>query len=231
MSDSADNAELASRLPPHGRPEWVARDSGWWLTALGVVLGLLVVLLPQVTGAQSPWWLRGLLAIAAFAFLHFLLRLVYWAGLFSLRWRKGAAYDVLHTNWEAARNELAEARNTIRRYAAAASPYELDRVQVLRDRLYLLIRKKRGPALTPGMHFAVLDTSTFSLMGKFVITEIRTGVYVARDDGYVSPVWIGYIKHTGRTECAPPPGSVAVLIPPEESDDERSNFAGETEAA
>jgi hypothetical protein len=176
--------------------------------------------LPELAGSQTPWWERAAAAIGAFVIVSLLPWGLHLFNRAAAVWRKGRAYDTLHSEWTSVKQELEHVRQAVRHFISTRDTYQLELVQLHREQLFVIIRKKSGPPLPIGTQFAVFDTGDYSLMGRFAVTAIQSGQYHAQADGDVSPVWLGYVIGTGKTECSPPPRSAAIRVPTGESEDE-----------
>jgi hypothetical protein len=202
-------------FPQPGHPQWMVRDTGWVLTAIGTVAAILLLLFPQVT--QNHFRFRLIALVIILAAVAFLAVAIYCIRRVVCLYRKSASYDDLYAHLLSTQSELEQARDTIRQYITANDPYELESVLLHRDQLFVVIRKKPGRAMPIGTRFAVVDTGNGSPMGVFAVTEIRKAAYHAQADGFVNPIWIGFIKQSGKSEYSPPPGTAAFVMPTEES--------------
>jgi hypothetical protein len=117
-----------------------------------------------------------------------------------------------------ARAERDASRAMLRWYVAERTQYALTRVMLHKEQYYIVVRKKSGPPLAPGTHFAVIDLTDGALMGRFTLVRVINSEYEAVADGPIDNLWSGVIRATPGFECAPPPNTAAFVLPAEEQE-------------
>lgn len=84
---------------------------------------------------------------------------------------------------------------------------------------FVAIRRKTGISLACGRRLAIVELTSASVLAMARVTEIRADVYVAKLAEGADALWLGNIRQAGSSYSAPPPASVAILLPNEESQD------------
>jgi len=69
--------------------------------------------------------------------------------------------------------------------------------------MYISLKKKRNPAVTPGDRFVVIDMSDQYLMGIFEVVDIQSQTIYAKAVGQLDSLWAGYVKQTVRMMSFP----------------------------
>jgi hypothetical protein len=208
----------ANSLPEPGWPPWIRRDSGWYFTLIGGIATVLLLLMPQLSGFDFA----GRIAAAIFVLVFTLLFSIWLCAANALQsgYCKLRAYDRLYTRYSTANEALSHATELNRRYALERAQYELVQVLWYDETLFIQLRKKPGPPLELGAAVAVLDSTDGALMGRFRISEVKQREYIARADGYLNALWLGFVRQSKQSVSPPPPNTVAVIVPQQEQIDE-----------
>jgi hypothetical protein len=123
---------------------------------------------------------------------------------------KGLA--TLKAELERCREEREEARLALLDYLAANTPYDLERVALHKDTVYVILRRKAGRPLQKGTVFVVVDQGDGQLMGEFELTNVTREEYETRAMAPPSPVWVGFLH---ESPTAPPPLNCKAFVLPE----------------
>jgi hypothetical protein len=206
------------RFPNSGWPKWLKRDIAWVAGLTGTVLAVMGLLFPDLTTKAKHERLGAICfsfaTTLAIAIIIYVLRIAFSAS------QKSLSYGRLFCKLEQTTKERDVARQTTLNYAQQDNPYELDRVLMHKNEIFVVIRKKSRPKLNVGTRVTILDTGDGAQMGNFVITEVRHADYYARSDDFIDAVWEGFLRREGKTEHAAPPRCFAYVIPNEEISDE-----------
>ncbi|HEY0545160.1 MAG TPA: hypothetical protein VGC91_07170 [Pyrinomonadaceae bacterium] len=203
-------------------PRWTWRESSWWLTAIGAVIALLLILYPLLI--SYPLWLRMLVGFASLLSPILILALIFSLKVATVALDRIHGYKQLYELSEQRTKEVAQAQETILyflRELLGGRSFEIEKVQYYKDRLTLILKKKRGVTLEAGNEIRVIDTLEGVVMGIFEISEVRSKHYIARSQGSVNAVWLGYIHESGNAESSAPPDTAAIFFPKDVSNNER----------
>ncbi|MCI0488132.1 MAG: hypothetical protein L0229_16210 [Blastocatellia bacterium] len=194
-----------------------------WLTAVGALIGILLLVVPSLV--KQVLWIRLFVAIICstlplliFVFIHSVK--VLFVALERLR-----HYDYLYEAYEKATEEVQRAQEMILyllRELTSGRRFEIEKVLYYDQEVYIIVGKKRGKGrkLEVGNNLIVMNLWNGTIMGKFEVSEVRQKDYRARNTGYISPVWLGYIHKSGASESSPPPDTAAIYIETREGDDD-----------
>jgi hypothetical protein len=194
-------------------PRWTWQGSSWWLTAVGAIVGLLVIAFPSLISHQL--WIRLTLALICCLLPTALLLVIYSAKALVVGTSRLRSYDELYKKLERRSEELIQAQETIlylSQELTSSRRFEIDKVLDYANNLYIVLKKKRGAKLSVGNTLAVIDFSDGSVMGVFEVTEVRAKEYRAISTSFVNAVWLGFIRQSGRAESAAPPHTAAILM-------------------
>lgn len=194
------------------RLRWPA--SGWWFTAVGTLISVALVLFPGVTGLTGRNRLVLILLLisvpgAIVLSLHVTTR----ARVFVRRaLRYGAFQDAIESlegQLGAAERSLSSILEERKRRNAFGVAY----CYGFENRTFIALRKKKGPAVTPGAEVAVVEQGSKSLLGKFKVLKDDGSYYVCELDGFMDALWLGHVKQSGAQRSEAPPEAVAWVLP------------------
>ncbi len=203
-----------------GWPKWSWRQSGWWLTGIGLGISIILLLRPEISAASI--YIRLSAIVIAFIFAFLVLALIHAIRVCLVAFSKIRFYDRLCFMYDEKDEELRRAKASILALVQqlnAANRVEIQAVIRHDETVYLVLKRKRGRVLEVGGTLDVLDTQEGIPMGTFEISEIRSKEYYAKNVGYIHPLWLGFIRQEEKTEFFPPPDVIAILRPMEEDND------------
>ena len=163
---------------------------------------------------QQPTWVRvGMVVVALLVAPVVILVVIYLVKLVRARLRRVMLYDELWEECERAVDGLDRAQAMLLALAnRLGGPVAIERVKYFKNKIYIVLKKKRGFRGKKGSSVVVIDLNDGQPMGRFRIIEADGGKYVAEPDGYVDPVWVGDIHRLGKSEMDGPPGTAAFLV-------------------
>lgn len=207
MNEQTDSFHLT-------KPQWRRPDSGWWFTIWGGIAAIITLLHPSIS--TSAWYIRLSIGLVGFVVAPFMISIIF--HLYKLVWfiwKRNLNYDNLYNDWFVSKQQMSKATETIRLLGEALErkkKVEISRVNFFRNKLYIIVKRKRGLSIEEGQEIHVIDSSDGFLLGYFRVSAIRTNEYIAVENGHIDPVWRGYANTTGESEMQPPPGSIGFLI-------------------
>ena len=194
-------------------PRWTWGESSWWLTAVGAIVGILVLAFPSITSHKL--WVRLILLAFCVLLPALILLLIYSAKVIMIVTKRLRSYNDLYKNLEQRSEELIRSQDIILNLfqeLTSRNRFEIDKVLDYDNNLYIVLKKKRGAKLSVGNTLAVLDLSDGTVMGIFEVIEVRAKEYRAKSASFVNAVWLGFIRQSGSTESAAPPHTTAILV-------------------
>lgn len=208
--------------PKEGWPRWAWPESGWWVTVPGTAIAVLLLIWPSFV----VYDLRMRLLCAFFSLLLVpmaMLGVSHLCKIIAVAVRKMLQYDSMYRMLEQKTAEATKMQETVLNLIDEMTEdkqFEIDRVLLYGEQLYIVVKKQQRARLEKGQKIVVLDTREGGAMGEFEVTEERRSEYIARCAGFVSAIWLGFVRSTGKAECSPPPDAVAFAIPKENTNDE-----------
>jgi len=204
-------------LPPELRlPRWRWQVTGV-LAFLGLVLGFLGIV-PLGFDQQGLDWVRQNFPMILLLLLltPLLLPLTAWLVVAGFVFaRRAHHYPALHRRAQASLNDVAEARQTVVGLVQSqlgANAFEIMSVRYDRNKLYIVVKKRRTPKLDVGATLMVIDTQDQMPMGQFVVTEERSKEYYAVAVQNIDALWLGIIREQGVVDFVP--NMTAIYVPP-----------------
>jgi hypothetical protein len=208
MSDDIkihEGARELSNFPEPGVPAPLPKDSGWWFTVAGFILGyLLVAFDPDLPTTR----VKRCVVAALIAGLSLLLVWGAWwlfvkCERLRTRWKKGGVYDDLYEVGAHHKRDLDESQGSVRSLLAQWPSYTGIRYSVAGGRVILEFRKKGKRALPEiGQRLTLFDVEGGVRMGPFQVTQIHESVCQAEEGGDLDAIFRGYVLKEG-TEVLP----------------------------
>ncbi|CAN5899435.1 hypothetical protein BH23PLA1_BH23PLA1_08650 [soil metagenome] len=206
--------EDEKRPPRADWPSWNWRESGWWLTAVGFIIAVVLLVFPGITTLE----LRVRLGLALLALLMVPLALLALFHLFKalpVALARLRQYDILYPQIE----ELEKERNVLRssiidlwEHLTSGQKLNIKKILYHRETVYLLLEKKRGKRIEVGTTLRAIDIQDGYFMAVLKIIEVRGEGYLAEASS-VNPLWLGQIHRLNLPESSPPPRIAAFLLP------------------
>ena len=210
------NAELTNslqRVPdlPDPRLDWPGW--GWWLGLVGVIGSLLLIIWPEIP--LLSWGCRiGLLALLVIVAPCLLVfgRHAYRCARVAVA--RAKEYPAIAESLEDSIEERERAYSLIsqlRLVLTSRDVFDLAYCFLSNGQAFLAVRIEKHDELGQGAMLKVV-AETGQLLGTFAVVKVETEYYIARAQGQVDPLWMGYMKQTGAAHSEPPVGAVAVRI-------------------
>jgi hypothetical protein len=209
-------SKVVSPMPKAEWPRLTWRDSGWWMTAIGATMTAVLVIWPSIV--EFGILQRALLVALVFTVVPLLTLLAIYVCKFAVAAaKKACSYDRIYQSLIAAEDRALKAQELVLRLQEVADimSFQISKVQLYDDCLYIIIHRVPRSNLEKGLTLCVIDTRQGGVMGEFELSEIGPSDYTARCTGFVDPLWLGYVRQTGKSECSPPPDTVAIVLPKE----------------
>ncbi len=212
--------EVENQPPRADWPSWQWRESGWWLTVVGVMIAVILLVFPDITSLkiQVRIGLAILAVVGPFGLIVLLQALkALPVGLLRLRY-----YGRLYRRYDDLNEEKGFLRASIIdlwRQLENAQKVNIKKIFYLRETVHLLLGNKRGKKIEIGTTLRAIDVRDGFVMANLVIVEVRSDGYLAeaRD---MDPLWLGQLRLQNLPESAPPPRIVAFLLPKQDESDE-----------
>ena len=204
-------------------PRWKWPESGWWLTAAGALIGILLLAIPSFVSHEL--WIRLAVVITCFILPLLIFIFIYLTKVLFVALERLRHYDDLHEAYEKATEEVQRAQKMILYLSQELTSdrrFEIEKVLYYNHEVYIIVRKKRGRGrkLEVGDKLIVMDLRDGTIMGEFEVSEVRQKDYRARKTGYIYPVWLGYIHQADATESSATPDTEVIYMETKEGDDD-----------
>jgi hypothetical protein len=193
-------------------PRFVWPRSGWWLTAISTLAGIVLVLYPPLASLGLVRRIGIVLVLIVVpAFVVVVPRVV---GKLIVFARRALDFDMHLTEIDELKQRVEVANLAIVdliRGIANRHAYRVAYCYAYQNRTFIALRKKRDSDLSLGERITVVDEQTGSVMGEFQVTEEVDGDYRCERVGYMDALWLGNIKQHGGTHSEAPPEALALV--------------------
>jgi len=194
-------------------PHWKKLNSGWWLTAIGTLIAIILFLFPTILSIE--FWIKSVVILILVFSPLLISSLIFLCKVITVTLRRILNYSKLLNEYQLKICELENAKKMILNLLKELTPiqrFNIEKVILYDKKLFIHIQKKKEMKLENGYKLGVFDLLEGNLMGLFKITEERNNEYIAQNFDYISPVWLGYIHQTGTVESTAPPNTIAVYL-------------------
>jgi len=206
-------------LPNPGWPKRTRNKPELVITGLGTLISAIILLWPSLV--ECSLWMR---IVAILVSLLGILIVIYLSKVVVIAIAKARNYDRLHQSLENKSIEATKAQETLLNLIKEMKErrkFEISKVLFYQEQLYIVLNKRPDLSLELGSNVVVIDSSNGNTMGEFEVTEIKKNEYNARCNGYIDPVWSGWVHQQKKSEYSPPPYTIAIVVFKEKDSHER----------
>lgn len=187
--------------------------TGWWFTVLGTLIGITIVLYPDITSLKLTH--RVAIAVGLIILPGLMVILLCLAKVIIVFFRRAVNFDALLTEINGLEQKLESAQFAVGRLIqerANRNAYPIVFCYTYENRTFIGLRKKKGPTISDGQKVTVIDTQTGYVMGHFCVMRQTDDHYLCEREGYMDALWLGNIKQHGSQHSEAPPEALAIAI-------------------
>lgn len=202
-------------------PRFVWPRPGWWFTVLGTLVGVAVLVFPDL----SSLGITGRCAVAAglIAGPGLIIALIFMMRIALTFCRRAVGFKKLLGQIVEIKERLVSTEFTVLRLVQERrnrNAYSIAHCHTYDNRTFIALRRKRGRKLSVGQKITVVDCDGPSVMGHFNIIREDGEYYVCELQGYMDALWLGNIKQHGSQHSQAPPEALAIAISEETGDED-----------
>lgn len=204
---------LSNKADRIAMPSWKWPDTGWYFTAIGAFLGLLLLVAPD--SIKLTFLPRVILAIVASLAPGLWIIGTHIQKVLVALYLRSKDYDVIRDSYDEVFSEQQNSKsliNALMRERENRRTLRISHCYCYLGNAYIALTRKKGFRVGVGDSFTVVDQENGQALGDFMITEAQEESYIGKSQGNINAVWFGYIRQAGTARSEPPPTAVALFI-------------------
>ena len=194
-------------------PRWNWPTMKWFLSAGAGAIAVIGYLVPNYPRLSLDCRLALIAATVLAAVVCFFGQYCWRCA--ATAWRRIRKYGAVAANLELARSDLMRAASRLRRLGEQCGQwpkYHPRRAEFRNGDIYLRLSQDENADLGIGDELQVFDTESEAIVGRFCVSDIESGEYIAGPGRDVSAVWTGYYAAEGLHNAELPANFVVIGV-------------------